>query len=449
MNIAQETPKPAKTNAFELSQLSRLDSQLAPVMFWAGILYLFVLSMLLHLSEGRLDSPIGRGTIATLGIIWLAFPLEYTLQRLAGGRMRTSHLWAALLPWLRVAVRDHGRGRFIWLPKWGWVPVNRDLENRLHQAFTVPMMGVALLVLPLVSIEYIWSDAISTSPFWQKTIQAATGLIWTAFTLEFILMISVVKYKFNYVKRHWIDLIVVLLPIVSFLPALRLARLARLNQLGRTIRLYRVRGLLMRTWRAIVALEVIDRLIFRTPESRLQRMALQRFELQRELNLLDEKIKTYCEKYRLEHPRHGEDGETQIVCHDVLSVPLDSTVPPLPPTENSPLTSPSLLDGQASPPPSTPSDTGAKPNANNLNQSADNDGATNANAVLKHNAAEVPQSTTTTKEVTGAKVIRLECRTQGAAGSNDAGLSPVANPVRSSSLAPSLKPITNRANHVA
>lgn len=296
------TPEPAR-----VAIGSRLDQQVAGLMFWASVLYLLVLSMLLHLSDGRLDTPIGRGSVAALAIIWLAFPLEYLLQRISGANLRSSHLWAAVLPWMRVAVRDHGKGEHLWFPVWGWIVVNRDLEQRLHQAFALPMMGVAIFVLPLVSIEYIWSDAIVANRFWQQVIQAATGLIWTAFALEFILMMAVVKYKWSYLKRHWIDLIVVLLPLVSFLPALRLARLARLNQLGRTVRLYRVRGLLMRTWRAIVALEVIDRLIWRKPESRLQRMQLLRFEMQRELDLMDAKIAAYCEKYRLEHPR-GEPG---------------------------------------------------------------------------------------------------------------------------------------------
>ncbi len=305
---------------------SRLDQHVSGLMFWAGILYLLVLSMLLHLSEGRLETPIGRGSITALAIIWLVFPLEYAVQRITGASMRPAHLWAACLPWLRVAVRDHGRGDHLWFPVWSWVIVDRDLEHRLHQAFALPMMGVALFVLPLVSIEYIWSDTIIANRFWQQLIQSATGLIWTAFALEFILMMAVVKYKWNYVKRHWIDLIVVLLPLISFLPALRLARLARLNQLGRTVRLYRVRGLLMRTWRAIVALEVIDRLIWRTPESRLQRMQLLRFEMQRELDLMDAKIQTYCEKYRLEHPRTESEGKGNVANNEVLE-PMVSSPP--------------------------------------------------------------------------------------------------------------------------
>ena len=47
------------------------------------------------------------------------------------------------------------------------------------------------------------------------------ALIWTAFALEFVIMISVVERKLKYCVQHWIDLLVIVLPLVGFLRTLR------------------------------------------------------------------------------------------------------------------------------------------------------------------------------------------------------------------------------------
>ena len=86
------------------------------------------------------------------------------------------------------------------------------------------------------------------------------ALIWTAFALEFTVMIAVVDRKLKYCWQHWIDILVIVLPLVAFLRSLRLARLARLHQIGKFTRLYRLRGSVVRAQRAIaVVASVVER----------------------------------------------------------------------------------------------------------------------------------------------------------------------------------------------
>lgn len=96
-----------------------------------------------------------------------------------------------------------------------------------------------------------------------------------AFAIEFILKCSVAEKKIAYCIQNWMDLAVVVLPLIDFLPILRAWRLGgllRLNQLNRMSRLYRLRGLLMKAWRAILLLEMIHRLLGNYQERRLNKL---------------------------------------------------------------------------------------------------------------------------------------------------------------------------------
>ena len=74
-----------------------------------------------------------------------------------------------------------------------------------------------------------------------------------------------------------------LLPLVAFLQALRLGRLLRLQQLTRTARLYRLRGVLLRAWRALLLIDAISRLINGPAEKRLVKLRATLIQKEQEL----------------------------------------------------------------------------------------------------------------------------------------------------------------------
>ena len=148
--------------------------------------------------------------------------------------------------------RDACTGERIWLPRAGWTVVNRELADRMERKLNVPMILIALCVIPLLALDYYQPEhhplvhhlhdsiaqqsapAVSaTNPGGRErdsgsarlaqlpAVRFATrigeALIWTAFALEFTVMISVVDRKFRYCRQHWVDILVIVLPLVAFL----------------------------------------------------------------------------------------------------------------------------------------------------------------------------------------------------------------------------------------
>jgi voltage-gated potassium channel len=153
--------------------------------------------------------------------------------------------------------------------------VDQHLRGRLERFFSAPMMVIALLVLPFLAMEYFWLERVRASFVLSLVLDVGTSVIWLAFALELIVMVSVAASKADYCVRHWVDLVIVFLPLVDFLPLLRLMRLTGLlefQQVGRLGRLYRLRGLVSRGWRAAVLLEVVQRLFGHYREHRLLRL---------------------------------------------------------------------------------------------------------------------------------------------------------------------------------
>jgi voltage-gated potassium channel len=284
---------------------TQLDQRLAPAMFWLSLLFLFLTAGALHLIPGLktgdeqehdaaattsaalsspaepLDPSVGRmcalaGAVCGWGVLLLypVFLIEAVLHWRRGGGVRR-HFWQCAFPPSRIGTRDHGGGAAVWLPGIGWANVDHQLRSRVERGASIPMLVIALLVLPLLAAEHYLEPQIRSSAWLLFIVKASAGLIWMAFTFEFVLMLSLSEQKWRYARQHWLDALIVSLPLIDFLPALRLGRLLRLGRIGRlqqlakTLRVFRLRGTAMRLWRAILLLEVIDRVVGGSPERRL------------------------------------------------------------------------------------------------------------------------------------------------------------------------------------
>lgn len=255
------------------------EERLAAPMFALALLFLIVLAGLIH----RLPRPDVTDfeillILGALEGLWLLFLPEALFRFLTRDRERG--FWrpvgaaalTCLVPPLRMGVPSQSRPGHIWLPRLGWQPIDKHLRRALERAFSVPMICMALLVLPLLAAEFHWGDEIRQHPGMALALDIAVSAIWLAFAIEFILMVSVAESKLRYCAAHWIDLLVVLLPLVEALPilrALRLGRLLRLEQLTRMGRIYRLRGLAFKAWRAFLVLDLVKRVLNRHPQRRL------------------------------------------------------------------------------------------------------------------------------------------------------------------------------------
>lgn len=93
-----------------------------------------------------------------------------------------------------------------------------------------------------------------------------TALIWFSFALEFILLVSLAEKKFAFCKKHWINIVIILLPLLAFLRSLQLFRFLRMAKAGKLMRVYRLKGLATRMAKLATIFNLIDRILSRNPE---------------------------------------------------------------------------------------------------------------------------------------------------------------------------------------
>ncbi len=259
----------------------RLDRAFAAPMFCLALMTLGFFATLIYLDDLEHDDLIVKYSLIGIAILYPFFWIETLIHWLAGSRFLKQHVWFCVLPITRIGCRDHVSGTSIWLPGLGWGRVNKKFERKLARKFSVPMIAVALMVLPIIIVEFFYRDFVDRNLAWRVVMAIAEAFIWAAFTFEFVLMIKVVRAKIAYARKHWIDLAVILLPMLAFMRMMRLGSVGRINQLSRTAKVFRLRGLAMRLWRAFVALEIIEMLLYRNPELRLEKLQ-QKFEMKME-----------------------------------------------------------------------------------------------------------------------------------------------------------------------
>ncbi|MBA2569509.1 MAG: two pore domain potassium channel family protein [Actinobacteria bacterium] len=106
-----------------------------------------------------------------------------------------------------------------------------ERSRRVERAFEWPILIAALLVIPVVAIEQ--SDL---GDPWRFLAAVANWVIWIAFATELIVMLVVVPDKWEWLRRHPLEVAVVVLT-PPFLPAaLQAARVLRLLRLLRLLR---------------------------------------------------------------------------------------------------------------------------------------------------------------------------------------------------------------------
>jgi voltage-gated potassium channel len=100
-------------------------------------------------------------------------------------------------------------------------PTEREeLLGRLDRYLDVPL---ALASLALVLIAVIELTGEVSGP-WQGRLAALGWALWSLFFFEFVVKFALAPVKRRYLREHWLDALIVLLPFLRFL---RLARAAR------------------------------------------------------------------------------------------------------------------------------------------------------------------------------------------------------------------------------
>ena len=256
-------------------------------------------------------------------IVWVVVIVEsvwHWVTRPWNEETRKHHWFGVLIclcPALRMCARSPEMNGRIWLPGLGWRKGGRRLARQLERYLSLPMMGVALLILPILITEFFLKDQVAQYAWLRSLLHVGTGVIWFAFAAEFILMVSIAEKKIEYCKKHWVDLAIILIPVVSFLRSLSILRMARLSnvvrlqQLAKFARMYRLRGTALKLVRVLVLFDLTERLLGISDQTRIHRLETELEEVEKRARLLRQKIARLKLRSEQEEADESVSGATE------------------------------------------------------------------------------------------------------------------------------------------
>jgi hypothetical protein len=269
-------------------------------MFLLGFVYLLLVAGVVHRANSKTVSEFElHAMMVGLVALWPIFVVEVLWGILRRDRSKSlwPFVWRALLvclmpPW-RMALTDPRTG-LIWVPRLGWKPPGKELFARLEYAFSGPMLLFAFLVLPVLLLEFFGGEEVKSNAAFVLGLDIGIGVVWVAFATEFVFKASAHPKPFTFATDHWLDATIVLLPMLEFVltqwvdaaPLARLLRLSRVlspEQIARMQRLYRLRGVAEKGWRALFLLEAVSRLFGQTPQKRLTKLEEKIAEMEAEI----------------------------------------------------------------------------------------------------------------------------------------------------------------------
>lgn len=205
-------------------------------------------------------------------------------------------LLTALLPPLRMVAASSKPGSWLWLPGIGYKPVGEETSEQLEQKLALPMVVLTLLVLPVLGAELTGGETLENHPRMALATHLTTCVIWIGFTMEFLWMIAAAPNKLTYCLKNWINLVIILLPLVAFLRVLNIFRFTRMLRAGKLLRAYRLRGLWTRLWRLVLLFNLLERLQQRDPAKYCAALEQRIADLEEELAKLHAKLAEHREK---------------------------------------------------------------------------------------------------------------------------------------------------------
>lgn len=198
-------------------------------------------------------------------------------------------LWlVTLIPPMRMAFSPARPNHEVWFPRAGWLPVNKESGEVMELVLAMPMLFLTLSIVPIEIVERFYPHLVVNIPTVAYILHLLGACIWFAFVVEFIMLYGVAQNKILYCKRHWVNLIIIILPLIAFLRFLRITRIVRLIRAGKLMRVYRIRGVYVRAMRVAVLFSLLDRLLSRKPEKYLAKLEDQIAEKRAELEGLEQ-----------------------------------------------------------------------------------------------------------------------------------------------------------------
>ena len=98
--------------------------------------------------------------------------------------------------------------------------VREELREKLDRYLDLPLALASVVVVLLIIIQL----GGEVSEPWERRLEALSWGLWSLFFVEFLAKFALAPVKRHYVRKNWLDVLVVLVPFLRFL---RLARVLR------------------------------------------------------------------------------------------------------------------------------------------------------------------------------------------------------------------------------
>ncbi|MFI1352583.1 potassium channel family protein [Streptomyces sp. NPDC020898] len=94
----------------------------------------------------------------------------------------------------------------------------QSAQARWHRRTQRPLLGLAVVFAVAYAVPIVDNPA---SPAVKLACTIAEWVVWGAFAVDYVVRVSLAEQRLEYVRRHWLDLFAVLLPLLQPLRLLR------------------------------------------------------------------------------------------------------------------------------------------------------------------------------------------------------------------------------------
>jgi voltage-gated potassium channel len=248
--------------------------------------------------------------IYLLFIIWPIFWAERIIALLIcpshGRKPYALAFGIALFPPIRLAVRKCFAPEYIWLGN-GWRLIDDALLEAMEKRFLYIIIGVSSFMLPFWGYEIFYPQVLLNDKLFYHFITLGNALVWGLFVVEFVIMLSLAPKPLKYLSKHWLELLIIALPMVALIKFLNLAPYAAMlkmakhqktlllfiNKFQHLLNMYRARTALNRVLHFLLVINLLKHWYLRRnkPEVYLQMLLEQKEEKQKELDKIEQEIK--------------------------------------------------------------------------------------------------------------------------------------------------------------
>ena len=93
-----------------------------------------------------------------------------------------------------------------------------ELLHRIERITEMPLLILAFAMIPLLIGPMLWE----LSPREESTFMVLDYFIWAIFAIDLIIKVAISPHRLNYLRRHWLEVLVVVVPFFRPLRILRI-----------------------------------------------------------------------------------------------------------------------------------------------------------------------------------------------------------------------------------